>query len=284
MIDGRRDRAIGALVGLAVGDAVGTTLEFVTRDSCPPITDMVGGGPFGLKPGEWTDDTSMALCLADSLINNDGAVVPRHLLACFVNWWRHGLNSVTGACFDIGTATFVALDTFERFGTLENNAEPERQANGSIMRLTPVVLCARSKSDAVRLALAQGRTTQAAPVPQQCCGQLAAFLWDIIETGRIPHDISAKASRRREDISSTGHAPATLDAACWCVATTGDFRSAVLKAANLGDDADTVGAVTGQLAGSLYGLSGIPTEWLGRLAWLDDIAARGEKLWLLRGA
>jgi ADP-ribosylglycohydrolase len=284
MIDGRRDRAIGALVGLAVGDAVGTTLEFVTRDSCPPITDMVGGGPFGLKPGEWTDDTSMALCLADSLINNDGAVVPRHLLACFVNWWRHGLNSVTGACFDIGTATFVALDTFERFGTLENNAEPERQANGSIMRLTPVVLCARSKSDAVRLALAQGRTTHAAPVPQQCCGQLAAFLWDIIETGRIPHDISAKASRRREDISSTGHAPATLDAACWCVATTGDFRSAVLKAANLGDDADTVGAVTGQLAGSLYGLSGIPTEWLGRLAWLDDIAARGEKLWLLRGA
>jgi ADP-ribosyl-[dinitrogen reductase] hydrolase len=284
MIDGRRDRAIGALVGLAVGDAVGTTLEFVTRDSCPPITDMVGGGPFGLKPGEWTDDTSMALCLADSLINNDGAVVPRHLLACFVNWWRHGLNSVTGACFDIGTATFVALDTFERFGTLENNAEPERQANGSIMRLTPVVLCARSKSDAVRLALAQGRTTHAAPVPQQCCGQLAAFLWDIIETGRIPHDISAKASRRREDISSTGHAPATLDAACWCVATTGDFRSAVLKAANLGDDADTVGAVTGQLAGALHGLSGIPAEWLGRLAWLDDIAARGEKLWLLRGA
>ncbi|RAZ85375.1 ADP-ribosylglycohydrolase family protein [Mesorhizobium hawassense] len=284
MIDDRRDRAVGALVGLAVGDAVGTTLEFVTRDSLPPITDMVGGGPFGLKPGEWTDDTSMALCLADSLIAKDGAVVPRHLLAHFVNWWRHGLNSVTGACFDIGMATFVALDAFERNGALENNADPEYQANGSIMRLAPVVLCARSRSDAVRLALAQGRTTHAAPVPQRCCGHLAAFLWDMIETGRIPGDLSAMSTRQREDISSAGHAPATLDAACWCVATTDDFRSAVLKAANLGDDADTVGAVTGQLAGALYGLSRIPADWLEKLAWRDDIVARGEKLWLLRGS
>ena len=283
MIDGgRRDRALGALVGLAVGDAVGTTLEFVTRDSRPPITDMVGGGPFGLEPGEWTDDTSMALCLADSLIAKDGAVVPRHLLAYFVNWWRHGVNSVTGNCFDIGMATRSALASFEQKGTLENNSEPERQANGSIMRLAPVALCARSKDEAIALALAQGRTTHAAPVPQQCCGQLAAFLWDTIETGTLSDKVSAAANRRREDISSTGHAPATLEAACWCVATSGDFRSAVLKAANLGDDADTVGAVTGQLAGALYGLSGIPADWLEKLAWRDDIVARGEKLWLLR--
>lgn len=282
MIDGRRDRAIGALVGLAVGDAVGTTLEFVERDSCPPITDMVGGGRFGLKSGQWTDDTSMALCLADSLIAKDGAVVPRHLLACFVNWWRHGLNSVTGACFDIGMATFVALDAFERNGTLENNADPERQANGSIMRLAPVALCARSRSEAVTLALAQGRTTHAAPVPQQCCGRLAAFLWEMIETGILPQNVSAKGDCDRRDVISSGHAPATLDAACWCVATTGDFGSAVLKAANLGDDADTVGAVTGQLAGALYGLSGIPSDWLEKLAWRDDIIGRAEKLWHLR--
>ena len=130
-----KDRALGALVGLAVGDAVGTTLEFAERDSGPALTDMVGGGPFGLEPGEWTDDTSMALCLADSLIAKDGAVVPRHLLAYFVNWWRHGLNSVTGACFDIGMATFVALDAFERNGTLENNADPERQANLSLIHI-----------------------------------------------------------------------------------------------------------------------------------------------------
>jgi ADP-ribosylglycohydrolase len=279
----RKDRAIGALVGLAVGDAVGTTLEFADRDSRPVLTDMVGGGPFGLEPGGWTDDTSMALCLADSLIANDGAVVPRHLLAYFVNWWRHGLNSVTGVCFEIGMATFVALDAFERNGTLENNSDPECQPNGSIMRLAPVVLCARSRSDAVRLALAQGRTTHAAPVPQQCCGQLAASLWDMIETGVLPQSISAKGDRLRRDVISTGHAPATLDAACWSVATTSDFRSAVLKAANLGDDADTVGAVTGQLAGALYGLSAIPPDWLEKLAWRDDIIGRAEKLWALRG-
>jgi ADP-ribosyl-[dinitrogen reductase] hydrolase len=105
----------------------------------------------------------------------------------------------------------------------------------------------------------------------------------MIETGVLPQSISAKGDRLRRDVISTGHAPATLDAACWSVATTSDFRSAVLKAANLGDDADTVGAVTGQLAGALYGLSGIPSGWLEKLAWRDDIIGRADKLWALRG-
>src|SRR5262245_20810106 len=104
-MSGERDRAIGAFVGLAVGDAVGTTLEFAARDARPLLTDMVGGGPFQLKAGEWTDDTSMALCLADSLIANRGSVAARHLLAAFCNWWQYGWNSVTGECFDIGGAT-----------------------------------------------------------------------------------------------------------------------------------------------------------------------------------
>jgi len=281
--DLKKDRALGALVGLAVGDAVGTTLEFVARDSRPPLTDLVGGGPFGLKPGEWTDDTSMALCLADSLIADRGQVVPRHLLGHFVNWWRHGFNSVTGECFDIGGATRNALRNFELHGSVENNRERQLQANGSLMRLAPVVLCARSQHAAIALALAQGGTTHSAPVPQQCCQKLAAYLWHTIETGLLPGGVTAKAGLARRDVSSSGHAPATLDAACWSVATTGDFRSAVLRAVNLGDDADTVGAVTGQLAGALYGLSGIPADWLERLAWRDDIAARAEKLWLLRG-
>ena len=102
------DRALGCFLGLAVGDAIGTTLEFARRDSRPLLTDMVGGGPFGLRPGEWTDDTSMALCLADSLIARNG-LDQRDLMERFVRWWHHGENSHNGRCFDIGITTREAL-------------------------------------------------------------------------------------------------------------------------------------------------------------------------------
>jgi ADP-ribosyl-[dinitrogen reductase] hydrolase len=278
----QRDRAIGALVGLAVGDAVGTTLEFKARNSFEPITDMIGGGPFHLKPGEWTDDTSMALCLADSLLAKDGELDPKHLLASFWRWYVFGENSVTGECFDIGNATRQAIDAFEQAGSIVNNGDEHMQANGSLMRLAPAVLCARSRERARELARAQGRTTHAAPIPDDCCAMLGEILWDIIATGDLPPSVTALRSRNRDDIVSSGHAPATLDAARWCVATTASFQDAVLCAANLGDDADTVGAVTGQIAGALYGLAGIPSDWLSKLAWRDEIIERAESLWALR--
>src|SRR5437016_5137152 len=98
------DRALGCLLGLAVGDAIGTTLEFTTRDAQPSVTDMVGGGPFKLQPGEWTDDTSMALCLVDSLIACD-RLDQDGLIKRFLRWWREGENSHNGRCFDIGITT-----------------------------------------------------------------------------------------------------------------------------------------------------------------------------------
>jgi len=107
------DRAIGSLLGLAVGDALGATLEFSERDAHSPVTDIIGGGPFRLKPGEWTDDTSMALCLADSLIANK-ALDEHDLLERFVRWWEKGENSVKGRCFDIGTTTRQSLANFLR--------------------------------------------------------------------------------------------------------------------------------------------------------------------------
>jgi ADP-ribosyl-[dinitrogen reductase] hydrolase len=109
-------RAVGSLLGLAVGDAIGTTLEFRTRDTYPQLTDLIGGGPFDLKLGEWTDDTSMALCLAESLIAC-GDLDEADLMRRFVRWWRRGENSVNGQCFDIGHTTRSALATFERSST-----------------------------------------------------------------------------------------------------------------------------------------------------------------------
>ncbi|MQW94101.1 ADP-ribosylglycohydrolase family protein [Sinorhizobium fredii] len=280
----RKDRAIGALVGLAVGDAVGTTLEFKSRDSYEHLTDMVGGGPFGLAPGEWTDDTSMALCLADSLIANDGKIDQADLLERFVRWWRLGENSHSGRCFDIGNTTTRALEAYRQSGSLVNNAEENRQANGSIMRLAPAVIAAKAKTDAQVLAVLQGETTHAAPEPKMACSVMAGVLWDAILTGFVPPYVSRLGQTPRALVSSSGHVWRTFDAACWAVASTLTFKDAVLAAANLGDDADTVAAVAGQIAGAIYGYGAIPQDWRDKLAWHDSIVTRAEELWAIRVA
>src|SRR5215813_4145645 len=142
------DRACGCLLGLAVGDAIGTTLEFRSRDAYAPLTDMIGGGPFDLAPGEWTDDTSMALCLADSLINY-GDLDETDLMQRFVRWWRNGANSANGYCFDIGFTTRAALSEFERSGNPRAGSEnPNTAGNGSLMRLAPVAI--RHHGDRIR--------------------------------------------------------------------------------------------------------------------------------------
>jgi len=289
-----RDRAIGAFLGLAVGDAVGTTLEFERRDAQQRMEDMVGGGPFGLAAGEWTDDTTMALALAESLADC-GTLDIRDLMDRFVRWMRKGEYSCTGHCFDIGNTTRAALNRYERTGDpLAGSTDPHSAGNGSLMRLSPVAL--RYWDDRAMLdaaAAEQSRTTHGAETAVDACRGFAALLADAI-SGKAKADLLAPRSfdgapeisrilagswrgKAREEISSSGYVASTLEAALWSVARTSDFRSAVLLAANLADDADTVAAVTGQLAGALYGLDGIPDDWLGRVAWKDrllDVAGR----------
>jgi len=288
------DRALGCLLGLAVGDTIGTTLEFEQRDARPPITDMVGGGPFGLAPGEWTDDTSMALCLADSLIAC-GGLDQHDLMGRFVRWWREGENSHNGSCFDIGITTREALDRFVRPGDpLAGSTDPRAAGNGSIMRLAPVVLrWANEPEQAVAAARAQSVTTHATPAAVEGCALLAEILIDAIATGDKAAALRSRDSaepavgavaqgswrgRERSAISSSGYVVHTLEAALWCVEQAGDFSEAVLLAANLAGDADTVAAVTGQIAGALWGLRGIPTTWLDRLVWREAIETKGRLL------
>ena len=136
--DRLRDRARGALLGLAVGDALGTTLEFTAKDSSAPLTDMVGGGPFRLKPGEWTDDTSMALALAESLLANPD-LDEEDLMTRFCAWAEEGTYSHTGRCFDIGMTVRSALSDFRRTGNpVAGSRDPRSAGNGSLMRLAPV--------------------------------------------------------------------------------------------------------------------------------------------------
>jgi ADP-ribosyl-[dinitrogen reductase] hydrolase len=133
------ERARGALLGLAAGDAVGTTLEFTRPRQVEPIDDMVGGGPFALRPGEWTDDTSMALCLAESL--DECGFDPADQQRRYLRWWKEGYLSSTGHCFDIGNTVRKALADFERTGDpYAGPTDPCFAGNGSLMRLAPVVI------------------------------------------------------------------------------------------------------------------------------------------------
>jgi len=302
-----RDRARGALLGLAAGDAVGTTVEFSVPGTFEPVTDMVGGGPFGLEPGQWTDDTSMALCLAESLVECGGHD-PVDQMRRYVRWWKEGYFSANGRCFDIGITTRYQLARFAQTGEPnDSRVDEESAANGSLMRLAPVsIRWSHAPQEVVEKAAASSRTTHPARRPVDACRLLAAMTAALVQGETAEHvfgsgfwnhgdlhpavDAVARGSWRDKEppaIRGTGYSVAALEAAIWAVAGASDFRDAILRATNLGDDADTTAAIAGQLAGAIHGASGIPAAWLGRLAMRSRIeslvdalhrAATGDRL------
>ena len=172
-----QSRFRGCLLGLAVGDALGTTLEFKPLGSFEPIGDMVGGGPFGLKPGQWTDDTSMALCLAESLLACRGFDA-NDQMERYSRWHHEGYLSSTGVCFDIGNTVLAALERFARTGeAYSGSTEPNTAGNGSIMRLAPVVLFNGMAPElAVEFARESSRSTHGAAEAVDACDYLARLI------------------------------------------------------------------------------------------------------------
>lgn len=290
------NRARGALLGLAVGDAIGTTVEFKPRGSFTPLTDMVGGGPFDLLPGQWTDDTSMALCLAASLVEHGFDThdqMQRYLL-----WHDEGYLSSTGVCFDIGSATSTALERFRRTGNpVAGSTQPVSAGNGSIMRLAPVPIHYLDTPElAIQRSAAQSKTTHRAPECLGACHLLAEALIRALQ-GKAKEDVLAPSlqtipmsnslmliaaghykTKSETQILGSGYVVESLEAAFWCFWQTDSFQDCVLLAANLGDDADTTAAVAGQLAGAFYGESGIPVSWLNKLAMATEIGQLAEQL------
>lgn len=285
------DKCKGALLGLAIGDALGTTLEFKRPGTFEPITDMVGGGVFNLQAGEWTDDTSMALCLADSLIEKEGFDALDQLDK-YVKWMNHGYNSSTGHCFDIGNATRHALYLYENTGQPYcGDKSRDSAGNGSIMRLAPVpIVYFRDQEKLTKYAALSSKTTHAAPQSVDACMYMATLMagaisgvskeelldrsfsllpgfWELHPLDSTILEIAEGSFKTRKppQIYASGYVVKTLEAALWAFYHSDDFESGALKAVNLGDDADTVGAVYGQLAGAYYGMSGIPEHWLKRL-------------------
>ncbi|MET7141265.1 ADP-ribosylglycohydrolase family protein [Xanthomonas sp. PPL139] len=291
------DRFRGCLLGLAVGDALGTTLEFKAPGSFTPIDDMVGGGPFELQPGQWTDDTSMALCLAHSLLYRQGFDAADQMNR-YCNWYRHGYMSSTGVCFDIGNTVRAALERYLQGGpAFSGSDDPRAAGNGALMRLAPVAMFYAQRLDELAARAADSsRTTHAAAevldASRLFAFQLRAALLGedraqvLQPTGAPPMQTPALRALAIRDhaavpatqIRGTGYVVDALSAALWCFATTECFADAVLRAANLGDDADTTAAICGQLAGAFYGLHGIPAAWRARVQDATEIVALADRL------
>ena len=293
----RRERYRGCLLGLAVGDAVGTALEFSQPGTFEPIADMLGGGPFGLQPGQWTDDTSMALCLAASLLECEGFDA-KDQMDRYVRWMEQGYLSSTGECFDIGRTVQEALKRYARTGDpYAGSTDPQSAGNGSLMRLAPVpMFYGHDCAEAVTRSALSSRTTHGATTAVDACRYFGGLLHGALngvdkETLLSDHyeavpgywqanplcpEISRIAAgsfkgRQPPEIRGTGYVVKSLEAALWAFFSTKSFRDGCLLAANLGDDADTTAAVFGQIAGAYYGESGIPDSWLERLSMRNGI-------------
>ncbi len=298
------NRFRGSLLGLAAADAVGTTLEFKTPGSFTPIVDMVGGGPFDLRPGQWTDDTSMALCLAESLVEMAGFDAGDQM-ARYVRWYHEGYWSSTGRCFDIGNTVRGALERFLRTGDpFSGSTDPYSAGNGSIMRLTPVpMFYAANPEQAVHMSGESSRTTHGTATAVAACyylgGLIVGALHGATKTQLLaPHyapvpgywqlhplhpEVATIASGSYKEkqppaIKGSGYVVQSLEAALWAFYHSGNFREGCLLAANLGDDADTTAAVYGQLAGAFYGLDGIPEVWRQRVVFQDEILRLADRL------
>lgn len=296
-----RDRQRGALVGLAVGDSLGAAVEFKSPGEFVPVTGYRSGGPHRLNAGEWTDDSSLSLALADS-IGTVGWDIDDQARR-YVEWWKTGKYSVNGRCFDIGITTSRALSRFQQTGSAASSGSTSESSsgNGSIMRLAPVAiryhhLLPDDIEGLSRFAEESSLPTHASDQCLSACRYMALVLSGLIHgedrekvlspdwaplvrlqalrpLNPLIQAVADGSFRKKQppEIRGSGWVVASLEAALWAFHDASSFEEAVLKAVNLGDDADTTGAVCGQFAGAYWGESGIPESLRSGLARFDMI-------------
>lgn len=276
-------------------------MEFKPRGSFAQLTDMIGGGPHRLQPGQWTDDTSMALCLASSLVANNG-FDPNDQMNRYTRWAEEGYLSSTGICFDIGGTVSTALGAYKESGDPFSGPEdPMTGGNGCLMRLAPVpMFFYPNQAMIVSMSGESSRTTHGARECIDACRLFGFILyrafngrakdsvlfgqqWPEAEAPLISESICSIAAgcyrnKNGSDIHGTGYVVQSLEAALWCFHQTTCFSDAVLTAANLGDDADTTAAICGQIAGAYYGIEEIPETWIACLSMKELIQDLADKL------
>ena len=304
-----------ALFGLSVGDALGVPVEFQPREQLKrdPVTGMRAYGSHHQPAGTWSDDSSMAFCLAEMLCGkyNLGSLASR-----FVHWESDGHWGAHGQVFDIGIATSSAIDRLKR-GTdpvRAGNTEESSNGNGSLMRILPLLFFIRDKDIHARfktirdvsslthahmrsvigcfiylefaLELLDGRSKEQAYDRsreravdyldgEEGYTEKERQVFDRILSGKLP-------GLKEEEVFSSGYVVHTLEASLWCVLGGRDYRETVLSAVNLGEDTDTTGAVAGGLAGLIYGWEQIPGEWMEALARKAEIGELADRLYKKR--
>jgi ADP-ribosyl-[dinitrogen reductase] hydrolase len=294
---------LSALFGVAVGDALGVPVEFTRLEVLDqnPVTDMRGFGTYNLPPGTWSDDSSLTFCLAEALCS--GFDIDQ-IGATFVQWYYKDYWTASGHVFDIGVGTREALYRIKH-GTkaeLAGGTDEDANGNGSLMRILPLLFYIQDKPIEERFKLTKqvSSITHGHVRAAMACFYYLEFARQIIE-GRGKFEIYENLQKslplffaemgvepveiahfdrlliqdvsvlKKDDIQSGGYVVHTLEASMWCLLTTNTYAEAVLKAVNLGRDTDTTAAVTGGLAGMLYGFNGIPKAWVDKLARVGDI-------------
>jgi ADP-ribosyl-[dinitrogen reductase] hydrolase len=292
-----REHFFGALTGLAVGDALAAATQGATPGHFAPIKDLVGGGPLALPSGAWSDDTAVALCLAESLLERDGFDA-RDQMQRYTRWQQQGHLSATGRAIGVtaSTARALGLARWQR-KLFSGSHDPTQLDPEPLSRVAPVVMFFyNSPQVAVHQACEAARTTCQAPIVLECCRLLAAFLCgalagrskaelfkpaaDLLDLSRLRSSVAALATDKSEPKPGLAgkRVDTALQAALWAFRSTDNFRSGALRAANLGGNSDVITAVYGQLAGAHYGFNAIPAAWRNSLIYNDLIERFAERL------
>ncbi|MDX1661868.1 MAG: ADP-ribosylglycohydrolase family protein [Gemmatimonadota bacterium] len=300
---GRKDldataRITGGLFGLVVGDALGVPVQFQPRERVR--ADPVEGMDRSFRhhpPGTWSDDSSMALALADSLAENGWDLADQ--MERFRSWLLHGDYTPHGESWDIGRTTRDSITRYDRGVPIAETGDRDesRNGNGSLMRLLPasIWLAGEEPRVAVERAMRHSEMTHGHIRARLCCAYHALLVRELLGGAALRAAMEAASEtlrpsvpeaerevlapiltgeildRAESDVESSGYVVHTLEASLWCLDRHDDYRSATLAAVNLGGDADTTGAVTGGLAGVTYGMPAVPTPWIQRLESPDRV-------------
>jgi ADP-ribosyl-[dinitrogen reductase] hydrolase len=288
---------LGGFVGLAVGDALGAPVEFQKRGSYGLVTDFQKGGPFNLEKGMWTDDTILSLILSESL-NRYKTFNAEDIMNQFYRWWKDGYMSPTGICFDIGRTTEKAMNRFQKENVIYAGNEADPPSNGAIMRLLPISLFfSSSLKTSQEHSIDMTRLTHG---PLECveASVILNYILLMILDGKSKSEIfkfthleyafktriknlltNEFLKKSYEEVSGIGNAYETLESAMHIFYHANNFYDGLIKAVNIGDDTDTVGAVYGQMAGAYFGLQSIPTQFTEQLYNIAKIKKEAEALW-----
>ena len=304
-----KNRYKGSLLGLAIGDALGAPVEFTKKDSFEKIEHYRRGGKFNVEIGEYTDDTSMALCLAQSLIDKNG-IDQKDQLSKYLKWFEDGYMSANGRSIGCGKVTLRALYRYMSKDCSEcGNSRLTRGAgNGSLMRIAPVALFyAHDVKLAMKMAKKSSLTTHGLAICADASmyltgliigaikgkskDELLSFeyaknLFEHIENYTFHEEVTVLGQgeykdKSRSEIEARGYVIKTLESALWAFYNTSTFDEGLILVVNLGDDADTVGAVYGELAGAYYGVDNIALEYkegLMRRELIEELALKLGKL------